>query len=437
MIHARRLAARPRLTELLLVGVAAGIALASSAALPLRDGRPATLGDIQPALILIGGVLAVHAALSVGRRGEDPILLPVVLCLLGLGLALSRRLAPDLAGRQAVWQLVALAALAIAALAPFDLGRLRRYRYSLAAAGLALVGVTLVAGRPAIPGGPALWLGIGPFTLQPSEVLKLLLVVAMAGYLADRRVLLAGAGSRLGPLRLPPLPYVAPLGVMLGLSLLLLAVQRDLGAALLLFAIALVLLYIASGRLAYVAFGGAAFSAGSLALHRLLGIVQTRTAIWLDPWSDAQGAGYQLVQALLAMGAGGVLGRGLGRGMPEAIPAVHTDFVYAAIVEELGVAGAAAVLMLYGILVLRGLRVAVAQRGPFEQLLAAGLAVALGCQALIILAGNLRLIPLTGITLPLLSHGGSSLLVSAVSVGLLLRLSATERPAVEPAAAPA
>lgn len=416
---------RPRLTELTLLVTAAGVTLTAAASLPLRDGHAARAVDLAPALLLVGCAVAIHVGLALRRRDEDAVLLPTTLCLMGLGLTLSARLAPDLSARQAAWQVLSMAALASAAIAPFDVTILRRYRYSLAAFGLALVGLTLIAGRPAIEGGPALWLGIGSLSFQPSELLKLLLVVAMAGYLADRRVLLAGAASHLGPLRLPSLPYVAPLGVMLGLSLLLLAVQRDLGAALLLFAIALALLYIASGRIGYVVFGGAGFAAGALILHRLLGIVQTRTAIWLDPWADAQNTGYQLVQALLAMAAGGVLGRGLGRGMPDLIPAVHTDFVYAAIVEELGVAGATAVIMLYGVLVLRGLRIAMTARGAFEQLLAAGLTVALGCQALIILAGNLRLIPLTGITLPLLSHGGSSLLVSAVSIGMLLRLSAS------------
>lgn len=419
-----RPAAAARPTELALLGLAAAATLAAVATAPLRDGRPASVAELAPALALAGCAAAIHLILCLRGRREDPVLLPTTALLMGLGLALSRRLAPDLAGRQLLWQILALSALGTAAAAPLDLGLMRRYRYSIAAAGLALVGLTLVAGRPAAPGGPALWLGIGPVSMQPSELLKLLLVVAMAGYLADRRVLLAGASSRLGPLRLPALPYLAPLGVMLGLSLVLLAVQRDLGAALLLFATALGMLYVASARIDHVAYGLGAFAAGAVLLHAALGIVQVRTAIWLDPWSDAQGAGYQLVQALMAMAAGGVLGRGLGHGLPEAIPAVHTDFVYAAVVEELGVAGATAVLALLAVLVLRGLRVAATAHGPFEQLLAAGLAIALGCQAVIILFGNLRLIPLTGITVPFLAHGGSSALVSAVSVGLLLRLSA-------------
>jgi len=418
-------ALRPRLAELALLILAALASLVAAGTVALRAPEGPALQDLLPTGLAIAAALAIHAGLVARRRDEDPILLPTALLLVGVGIALSQRLAPALAARQAAFAVLAMAALGACALAPLPLHALQRYRYSAAALGLGLVAATLAFGRAAEAGGPRLWLGVGEASFQPAEALKLLQVVAMAGYLADRRAVLAGAGTRLGPLRLPSLAYAAPLAVMLGLSLLLLAVQRDLGAALLLYAIALALLYAASGRLGYVAFGAAAFVAGAAAMHRVVGIVQARTAIWLDPWSDPSGLGFQPVQAHLAMAAGGVLGRGLGGGMPGAIPAVHTDFVYAAIVEELGVAGAAAVLLLYGLVVLRGLRAAATATDPFAALLAAGLSLALGLQAAIIVAGNLRLMPLTGITLPLLAHGGTSLVASGASIGLVLRLSAS------------
>jgi cell division protein FtsW (lipid II flippase) len=287
-----------------------------------------------------------------------------------------------------------------------------------------LVAATLVGGRSLYAGGPALWLGFGSFVFQPSEALKFLLVVFLAGYLADKRELLADASTQIGPLKLPPLPYLAPMGVLLGLSLSLLAVQGDLGAALLLFAISLGMLYLASSRLDYVLVGLAGFGAGAYLMYRQLSVVGTRVEIWLDPWSRAQESGYQLVQSMLALAGGGVMGTGIGFGSPADIPAVHTDFVYAAIVEELGMAGGTAILALYALLAIRGFRIAIVATDPFDRLLAAGLTFAIATQTLIIVGGVVRLIPLTGITLPFLSYGGSSMVVSAISVGLLLRVSA-------------
>ena len=228
---------------------------------------------------------------------------------------------------------------------------------------------------------------------------------------------------RLGPLRLPPLPYLAPLGAILGLSLGLLAAQGDLGAALLLYAIALGMLYAASGRLSYVVMGLAAFGAGAAALARITPIVATRVAVWRDPFAQSSDAGYQLVQGLVAIGSGGVLGSGLGLGAPLLVPAVHTDFVYAALVEELGLAVGLGVLVIYAVVVLRGLRIATTAATRFEALLAAGLSFGLALQTFIIIGGVTRLVPLTGITLPFLSYGGTSMVISTASVGLLLAIS--------------
>lgn len=422
---APRLRPQFRLAELLLLALAAGITVA--AALPQAvTGVAAPTVDLRalwPAAALVGIFVAIHLSLSLAARGADPVLLPTVLALMGLGWALNERLAPLLVDRQVFWLLLGALLIGLVAHLPIELRLLQRYRYTWALLGIGLVALTLVGGHSAVAGGPRLWLGVGPLSFQPSEVLKLLLVIFLAGYLEDKRELLSEASSRLGQFRLMPLPYLAPLVVMLGVSLALLAAQRDLGAALLLFTIALGMLYLASSRPVYVIAGLALFLAGAWLMYRYLGIVHTRVEIWWNPWADPSDTGFQLIQSLLALAAGGVMGTGIGLGAPTLIPAVHTDFIFAAVAEEMGIAGATAVLALYALLVARGFRIAVRARSPFQQLLAAGLTFALGVQTLIIVGGVVKLIPLTGITLPFLSHGGTSMLVSAVMVGLLLRVS--------------
>ncbi len=420
-----------RLTELALLALGAGLGLAASAAVPLRFHGAVAAADLLPALALVALFLLLHLSLALGGRGADQLLLPGVQVLMLLGLAVVQRLAlgldvPQVAARQWLWLALGIGTIGATVHAPWGLGPLRRYRYTWALVGAGLVAITFVAGHSTVADGPSLWLGFGWLSFQPSELLKLVVVVFLAAYLAEKQELLAAGRTRLGPLTLPPLPYLAPLAVMLGLSLGLLVAQRDLGAALLLFIIALGLIYAASGRVGIVLAGLVAFALGAWLLADHVAVVSTRVQIWRDPWADAQGTGYQLVQALLAVGAGGVLGTGLGFGLPTAIPAVHTDFVYAAIAEELGLAGATGVLCLYLVLVLRGFRIALRAVDPFARLLAAGLAFALAVQVFIIAGGVLKVIPLTGITLPFLSYGGTSVIVSAVAVGLLLRVSTME-----------
>lgn len=372
------------------------------------------LGALGPAFVLLAVLLRRRL------RVVDPLLLPLVCFLMSLSLVLQARLAPALFPRHLLWSLVGVAVIGAGALLPVPLRLLARYRYTWALSAMALVVLTLVAGKEASPGGPRLWLEMGGLSFQPAEPLKLVLVVFLAGYLEDKQDLLARGSWKLGALRFIPWPYLAPLAVMLGSSLLLLAVQRDLGAALLLYGIGLGLLYVASLRVSYVLLGLTAFALGAAELHARLPVVRTRLAIWLDPWSDAQGFGYQVVQSLLAVAGGGFLGSGLGLGQPTVIPAVHTDFVFSAIAEELGLAGAVVVVLVYALLGLRGLRAALLANG-FAALLAAGIAIALTLQALIIMGGVIKLIPLTGITLPFLSYGGTSLITSAFMLGLLLR----------------
>ncbi len=366
----------------------------------------------------------------------DPLLLPIAAVLASLGQLMTSRLEPAFGSRQGVWVLIGLAGLVLITCLP-SAGWLRRYRYTWATLGLLLLVATLIFGTDPNGSGARLWLVLGPINLQPMELVKLLLVVFLAAYLEEHRELLADAGRRFGPLRIPPLPYLAPILLMAGAALAIFVIQVDLGPALLLSTVVLLMLYMASGRATYVLLGGLLLIGAGFAAARLFSHVQARVATWLDPFADPQGASYQIVQALYAFGTGGVFGTGLDLGAPRYIPAVHTDFVIAAIGEELGLVGTLAVVALFVLFVVRGFRVALRSRSGFNSLLAGGLTSVLGLQALIILAGTLRLIPLTGITLPFVSYGGSSVVANFLLVGLLLLISDEEERLAATGPAPA
>jgi len=387
--------------------------------------------DLWMSLLFVALLLGIHLWLNFTQPSADQILLPVVATLTVLGLIMIQRLEPSLirtypsfsyegiANKQVLWIGVGLVALWGTLIAARDLRWLQRYKYTFALLGLALVAATLVFGVEV--NGARLWFRLGPLSFQPSELLKILLVIFLAGYLDDKRELIAprsGTGFQM-----PPLPYLLPMGIMWAGAMVLFIIQKDLGSALLFFGIFLAMLYLASGRPLYIVAGLTAFLGGALVLYQFLDHIRNRVAIWADPWT-AQG--YQLAQALYAFANGGVLGTGLGLGQPAWIPEVHTDFVFVALGEELGLAGTMAVLALYLILVYRGFTIALRARDGYYQLLAVGLTTILGLQTLIILGGVTRLIPLTGITLPFISYGGSSLVVNFIIVGLLLRISSAE-----------
>lgn len=352
----------------------------------------------------------------------DAFLLPIAATLAAVGQVMTSRLEPALGPHQGTWVLIGLAAMMLVSLLP-SIEWLRNYRYTWATFAIALQVLTLTFGKDPNGAGAALWFVVGPVSVQPTEAVKLLLVLFLAGYLEDYRELLAIGGKRIGPLRLPPLPYLAPILLMIGVALVLFWLQKDLGPALLFSAVLLTMLYVASGRFSYVALGLILLVLGFALADRLFAHVHTRVVIWLDPWAHRETIGYQVVQALYALASGGVFGAGLDMGSPRFIPAVHTDFVIAAIGEELGLAGSLAVVCLFVLLVQRGFTVALGARSGFGSLLASGLTAVLALQALIILAGTLDLIPLTGITLPFVSYGGSSVVANFVIVGLLLRIS--------------
>ncbi|HLY65036.1 MAG TPA: FtsW/RodA/SpoVE family cell cycle protein, partial [Chloroflexota bacterium] len=284
-----------------------------------------------------------------------------------------------------------------------------------------LLVVTAIFGREV--NGARLWLGFGPFQFQPAELMKLLLVIFMAAYLEERRDILARADYRWGTLKLSPWPYLVPLLLLWGLSLLLLLWQKDLGATVLMMGIALSMMYVATGRKTFVGAGLLLLAINVVVTYKLFGYVHQRVEVWLHPWELADGPSYQIVQALYAIANGGASGTGFGRGYPGYIPSASTDFAFAAAAEQLGFAGALALLAIYLMLVLKGVQIGIAQPTTFSQLLGIGCAMVLALQCLVIVAGNLSLIPLTGITLPFVSYGGSSLVVNFLLLGLLLRLS--------------
>ncbi|MEO8626264.1 MAG: FtsW/RodA/SpoVE family cell cycle protein, partial [Candidatus Limnocylindrales bacterium] len=335
-----------------------------------RQGQ-ITIGDVALLTIYLVALGVIHVAFVVTGRHMDQILFPTAGLLAGISLLVMNRLPQNLVVQQVggtelplgplqlVWILLGFSLLAAIAIFVRSDGWLRRYKYTWAAAGIALLLLVFVLGS--VTGGARLTLHIGPFSGQPSELLKVILVIFLAGYLAENRALLSSGTTRVGAFTLPPLPYLLPMLAMWGIALAIVIVQRDLGAALLYFLVFLGLLYVATRRAMYVLFGIVLFLVGGALLYVLFTHVQDRINIWIDPFADPQGAGYQVIRALYAYGRGGILGTGLGAGLPAvgavpSIPAIHTDFVFAAIAEEMGMIGALAVLGLYLVIAERGFR---------------------------------------------------------------------------------
>jgi cell division protein FtsW (lipid II flippase) len=394
-----------------------------------------------PMILAVGYVavfVAAHLALvAFGHRG-DQLLLPAVGAMGSIGIVMLNRLPQELAGTSALgfelgmaatqllWFAVGAIAMVAVAVGLRDDRILRHYKYSWAAIGIGLLAATLIFGYEV--NGARLWINLGAVSVQPGELLKIVLVIFLAGYLAETRTLLTSARMRIGFLSIPPLPYFLPMLVLFGVVMLIAVRLNDLGTALLFYGIFLTMLFVATGRRSYVLIGLVLFVGGAFVAYQLFPHVQTRVDVWIDPWADPLGAGFQPVRALYALGRGGIFGEGLGQGLVTlagglTIPYVHTDFIFTAIAEELGLLGAFALLGFAAVLVFRGLRIAALARDDFGGLLAVGLTASIGLQTIIIIAGNTKLIPLTGITLPFVSYGGSSVVASFLMVGLLLSIS--------------
>ena len=423
MIRARPVA---RLAELRLLGWVAALSLAGYVSVvAAASGRFAWYEIAVPVAVLaIFG--ALHAFLvAIGFRG-DQLLMPIAVGLTGIGFILVERLAPALLLQQLSWLVIAAGAFCVTILIPRDLSVLARYKYTWALLGMLLLISPLlpVVGREI--NGARIWVGIaGIAQFEPWELVKIALVIFFAAYLEEYREVLSRPPRRFGPIPVPPIPYLLPIVAMWVVAMLVMVFEKDLGATLLFFGIFLAMLYLATGEPFYVAIGLVMLVGGGFVAYHAFGHVAARIDVWLAPFdSDLRfDQAYQLTQGLFSFANAGVLGAGLGNGMPERIPVVWSDFVFAAFTEEVGFVGALALLAFYLVFVYRGMLIALRAPTIFLTLVAAGLSFIVAFQTLVIVAGNSKLIPLTGITLPFVAYGGSSLVTNFMLCALLLRVS--------------
>jgi peptidoglycan glycosyltransferase len=388
----------------------------------LADG-PELPPDLYALLGAVFGIyLLAHLAIRRFAPAADGTLLPLAAVLNGIGFVTIARLDRDLARIQSTWVAVGVAAFVATLVLVRDTRVLERYRYSFLLLGTIFLLLPLIPGLGREVRGARLWVRY-PVSFQPGEAAKVLLVVFFAAYLVDNRELLSAGTRRFAGMYLPAIRHLAPLLLAWGGSIVVMVLEKDLGSSLLFFAVFAAMMYMATQRIVYVLGALVLFVGGAAIAYNLFGHVQVRVSTWLDPWPDPEGSGFQIIQSWYAFGTGGIAGTGLGLGNPDRIPAATTDFVFSAIGEELGLVGTMAVVICFLLLVGSAYRVAIDAPRPFDKLFAAGLATVVGLQTFIILGGVTRLIPLTGITLPFVSYGGSSLIANFVLLALLLRIS--------------
>jgi len=443
-----------RSMELLLLAFAAVL---TTGALALVEANQEQ--ELTSSLLYLGAAyLAILTVAHLVVRGlapyADPLILPCAALLNGLGLVMIHRVdlareataaqmaqpAPELfAGRQVAWTAIALALFIAVLWYVRDHRVLARYGYTMGFTGLVLVALPgLLPASISQVNGAKVWLRLSIFSIQPGEFAKVLLMIFFAALLVSKREVFTTAGRRFLGMDLPRARDLAPLLVAWGLSVGLLVLEKDLGSSLLYFGVLLVLLYAATERVSWLVIGLALFSVGAVAAYQMFAHVRERVEIWIDPFAHYNNAGYQLGQALFGLGTGGVAGTGLGAGRPDLVPFAWSDFMVSSLGEELGLIGLAAVLLIYLVLVTRGLRSALAVRDTFGKLLATGLSFSLMLQVFVVMGGVTRLIPLTGLTTPFVAAGGSSLVANYVIVALLLRISnaartpAAKRPPTQP-----
>lgn len=388
------------------------------------------LSSVFPYLagVCTGLALLAHLAVRWRLPYADPVILPCVVVLNGLGLAMIHRIdvinSPPLNGarQQLIWTILGVVMFILVAVVLRDHRPLQRFTYTLGLAGIVLLLLPLVPGIGTAKFGARIWIQVGPYSFQPAEAAKVLLAVAFAAYLVEKREVLALAGYRVLGIDLPRARDLGPILAMWGISLLILVFQNDLGTSLLFFGLFVMLLYVSTERAGWVVLGTLLFAVGAYFAYLNLGHVRVRVSSWLDPFSDFD-QNFQVINAQFGMAWGGLLGTGLGEGRPGLTPLARSDFIAAAIGEELGMTGLMAVILIYGLIVARGLRIALQCREPFGKLLAAGLSFAFALQVFTILGGVTRLLPLTGLTTPFMSQGGSSMICNWIVVGLLLVIS--------------
>jgi cell division protein FtsW (lipid II flippase) len=394
-----------------------------------KNGRVPPNLPVYTALF-VAGYTTCYFVIRRAAPLADPAIFPSAALLAAIGFVLIYRLDPSRSTQQMVWMIVGLSAFIGTVIGVRDHRQLAAYTYTL---GFVAVGLLLL---PILPGigreinGSRVWIGIGSLEFQPAELGKVAMVLFLASYLTTKRELLQEARVRIGPFHVPELKHLGPVLVAWGVSLAILFLEKDLGASLLYFGIFVVMLWVATGRAAYLVIGGGLFIVGALIAYATFGHVKDRVVIWEHAMETQHihSDGYQLAQSEFALSTGGIGGSGLGQGQPNEIPFASTDMIFAAIGEELGLLGSTAVLLLFLVLVGKALKTAVQLKDPFGKLLATGLATILGVQAFVIVGGVTRVIPLTGVTLPFVAYGGSSLLSNFVLLGLLIRLSSGPSP---------
>jgi len=427
-----------RNAELLLLCFAALITVAAFMIVEANQQRGLRWSLISYGLIFVVVFGSAHLAIRRFAPYTDPLLLPIVALLNGLGLVMIHRLDlvnSELSGRrhpsatqQMLWTVVGVAAFALVVTFLKDHRQLARYGYVCGVTGLVfLVIPALLPASLSEQNGAKIWIRFQGFSIQPAEFSKILLLIFFSAVLITKRSLFTSAGKHFMGMTLPRPRDLAPLLAAWVISVGVMAFEKDLGTSLLLYASFLVVVYLATQRFSWVLIGFVLFAAGSLAAYFIFGHVRTRVQMWWDPFADPDGAGYQIVQSMFSFATGGIFGTGLGNGQPDTVPAASTDFIIAAFGEELGLVGLASILLLYTIVIVRGLRTAIAMRESFGKLLAAGLASTLAIQLFIVVGGVTQLIPLTGLTTPWMSYGGSSLLANYVLLAILARISHSAR----------
>ena len=422
-----RLTARSR--ELLLLVFATGLLLLMLFGLETSQGR--TLSTEM--LYIVGGFIGVyaiaHVAIAFLAPHADQVMLPTVALLNAVGLVVIYRIDlaerpgyGPLAERQMLWSLVGVGLMVLTLIVVREHQALSRYSYLLGLLGLILLALPLVWPQP--EGTDArIWLWLGPFSIQPGEFSKILLLIFFAQLLAQKRALFTVAGRRFLGFTFPRLRDLAPILMVWAIAILIMAVSNDFGPALLLFATVLGMVYFATGRASWLAIGLALVAIGGYAVYQVSSKIQERVANFIDPFSDFEGVGNQPANALISLSWGGVTGTGLGYGHPELVPVAHSDYILAAIGEELGFVGIAAVLCLFAVFTTRGFRTAMQVRDTYGKLLASGLALTLAIQIFVVAGGVSSMLPMTGLTTPFMSAGGSSVMANYILLGLLLRIS--------------
>ena len=438
-----------RNTELAMLGFAVLITLAAQCIVDIT-----VTGAISPELATFGGWftgiwVAAHLVVRKFAPYADPLLLPCIALLTGLGLMIHRLdIAANALGEavttredaptQLLWATVGLVLFVAVLLVVRDHRVLSRLAYTIGLVGMVLLAIpALLPASMSEVNGAKIWIRVAGFSIQPGEFAKICLIVFFAAYLVDKRDVLALASRRVLGLEIPRARDLGPVLLAWGLSILVLVFERDLGSSLLLFGIFVVMLYVATERASWLVIGVLLFAAGSSLAYQLFGHVRVRVDTWLDPFAYADTGGYQIVQSLFGLGTGGIFGAGLGGGRPDQVPVAKSDFIAAALGEELGLFGLVAVVVVYLVLVERGLRTSLVVRDAFGKLLAAGLAFAVAWQVFVVLGGVTGLLPLTGLTTPFVAYGGSSLVANFGLVALLVRISdAARRPPTAAAPAP-